>query len=266
MRAQHLNSCIRLVQITDCHLQAQPEVKFKGYYPDLRLDAVLHSVQKITVAEGLFDHLLLSGDIAQSGAEQAYQRVLDKTLGIAQQRHWVPGNHDDVQLMSGFAQMQKKVTIDRDWAIILLDSTSQADGIGGGALSARELALLASVDQLSVKYVLLVLHHPPIEVGSRWQDAIKLANSDEFWRRIKALNKVRAISFGHLHQALHCCIEGIELFCTPATAPQFKVGQDEVTLEDDMELSKAGYRLLNLHGDGSITTEVVRVAALVPQG
>ena len=259
MSEQSQDSCVSIVQITDCHLQPQPSDRYRGCYPDARLDRVIQNIRQINVREGRFDHLVLSGDIAQSGAQQAYQRVLDKTLDIALQRHWIPGNHDDKQCMSAYAAMQQKVVLESAWAMVLLDSTSHPDGVGSGSLSASELDFLSTIDQLDAKHILLFMHHPPIEVGSLWQDEIKLANSDVFWQQLKTLNKVRAISFGHLHQELHLIKQGIELFCTPATAPQFKARQNKPEIEDDVELAKAAFRILNLHSDGSITTQVIRV-------
>lgn len=260
MNSSAKSTSIRLVQITDCHLPQAPDQSFKHCYPDLRLDAVVDAVREMNRTAGMFDHLILSGDLAQGGKASAYARILQKTTGLAQRRHWIPGNHDDAGVMAQFSEMQAKLVVQGDWAILLLNSTSDADGVGGGALSNSELKRLAEVEQLAVKYVLIVLHHPPIEVGSLWQDQIKLANSEAFWRILDKSTKVKGISFGHLHQALHRRRGSVELFCTPATAPQYKVAQAEVTLEDDLELVKPGFRWFNLHADGSITTEVVRVA------
>jgi len=255
-----LNTNIQLVQFTDCHLQVEPEQAYRGYYPEHRFDSVVAHIRHQSQQNDAFDHLIMSGDLAQFGASTVYQRILEKTVGLAENRHWLPGNHDDRSLMQQYGEMAQKVIKHGDWAIILLDSTSDPDGVGSGAISEEQLQFLATADQIDVSYLLLVLHHPPITVNSRWQDEIKLSNSDEFWQVVSSLKKVKGISFGHLHQERHIVRDGIDLFCTPATTYQYKAEQDEVTVEDDDELAKAGYRLFSLHPDGAISTQVVRVS------
>jgi Icc protein len=140
-----------------------------------------------------------------------------------------------------------------------LDSTTNPDGRGSGSLSDRELALIGTLNQLPIEHILLVLHHPPVEVGSVWQDQIKLANVQQFWQQVDKQDKVRAVLFGHLHQEHQLQHRDIALYCSPATAPQFKKSQLTPVLEDDIKLAKPGYRLLQLGSDGSIKTKVYRV-------
>ncbi len=256
-----MNKSIKLLQITDCHLQETPLTAFKGYDPDQRLDAVINHVESQQLPLANFDHLLLTGDLAHCAKVSVYQRVLDKTQHLANQTHWLAGNHDDMQVMQTFVDMRRNIVIDGNWAIVLLDSTAAANGLGSGSLSDAELCCLSKVEQLTVSHILLALHHPPVEFGSLWQDAIKLGNSSEFWRVLKSLTKIRAITFGHLHQEQHLKKGQIELFCTPATAPQFKERQITPVLEDNPHLAAPGYRLLELHPDGKISTTVHRVPA-----
>jgi len=260
MTLERLSESIRLVQFTDCHLHADAAQAYKGYYPERRFDSVIADIRQRSANSGAYDHLIMSGDLAQFGASSVYQRILDKTVGLARNRHWVPGNHDDKGLMSQFSDMAAKVVVQGDWAIVLLDSTNDPDGVGSGAISDADLHLLAQADQLSVSYILLVLHHPPISVNSIWQDKIKLSNSYAFWQVVNSLTKVQAISFGHLHQELHLVRDNIDLFCTPATTYQYKAAQKEVTIEDEQELAKAAYRLFELYPNGAVGAEIVRVS------
>ncbi|EPJ46925.1 MAG: hypothetical protein OFPI_32980 [Osedax symbiont Rs2] len=258
-----MNSCIEILQITDCHLLADPEQNLKGYNPERRLEAVIAAAQNELQQQRKdvlqADHLLLTGDLAQQAQFHVYQRILLKTAELATNTHWVPGNHDDSAAMAEFAQMGQKVVIDGNWAIVLLDSTANPDGRGSGSLGDQELALIATLNELPVEHILLVLHHPPVEVGSVWQDQIKLANVQQFWQQVDKLDKVRAILFGHLHQEHQLQHRGIALYCCPATAAQFKKSQLTPLLEDDIKLAAPGYRLLQLATDGSIKTKVYRV-------
>ncbi|MCJ8298120.1 MAG: metallophosphoesterase [Pseudomonadales bacterium] len=258
-----MNSKIKILQITDCHLQGNPEHSLKGYNPERRLEAVIAAaaaqLQGLDNDSAKADHLLLTGDLAQQPQLSVYRRILKKTAALAARTHWVPGNHDDSAMMAEFAQMDKKIIIDGHWAIVLLDSTASPDGRGSGSLSNAELELISTLNVLPVEHILLVLHHPPVAVGSVWQDQIKLANAQQFWQRVDKLGNVRAVLFGHLHQEQQLQRQGIALYCTPATAPQFKKCQLTPILEDDPKLAAAGFRLLQLEVDGSINTTVYRV-------
>jgi len=259
-----MSAAIKLLQITDFHLLENEITPLKGIYPDQRLDAVIASIRNGQTTAPEYHHLLLTGDLAQDAKHSVYQRILDKTAGLAKQRHWLAGNHDDSQIMSEFNGMQRKVVVDGNWAIILLDSTSNPNGVGSGSLSAQELALLASVDQLDVDHVFVALHHPPVNVGSVWQDEIKLANADQFWHVLDKLQKVRAITFGHLHQDHHIIEQRagkkIELFATPASAPQFKKKQLTPILEDDPLLALPAFREFELFANGQVKSVVHRVS------
>ena len=255
-----MNDYTTLLQITDCHLQEHADIPFKGFYPDARLDQVIAGIKntRSKLEQPLYDHLLLTGDLAHDTALSVYARILEKTKDLAQQRHWIPGNHDDLDLMTQFSEVQSNIIVANNWGVVLLNSTSNPNGIGSGSLSITELDLLASSAHLEVEHLLVVLHHPPIDLGSRWQDEIKLANADEFWRVLKTIKKVRAIVFGHVHQEHHVKINGIELFATPATAPQFKKGQVTPVLEDNPEFALPAYREFKLFSDGCIETQVYR--------
>jgi len=258
-----MNSVIEVLQITDCHLLADPEENLKGHNPERRLEAVIagarNKLQQQRKSGAKADHLLLTGDLAQQAQLSVYQRILKKTAELATNTHWIPGNHDNSALMAEFVGMDNKVVIDGNWAIVLLDSTANPDGRGSGSLSDQELALISTLNELSVEHILLVLHHPPVEVGSVWQDQIKLGNAQQFWQRVNKLDKVRAVLFGHLHQEHQLQHRGTVLYCSPATAPQFKKSQLTPILEDDTKLAAPGYRLLQLEADGSIKTKVYRV-------
>jgi Icc protein len=263
-----MNKSINLLQITDCHLQESEQQSYKGFYPDQRLDAVIQSVHSQFKTPSHFDSLILSGDLAHYSQASVYQRLLDKTQLLAGTRLWLPGNHDDVAVMAAFQSMQTKVSLHQNWAIVLLDSTSNPNGIGSGELSDKELIFLENIEatieskagDTVIEHIFIVLHHPPIDVNSQWQDEIKLANSDAFWKILKKLSTVRAISFGHLHQEHHLKRANIELFCTPASAPQFKKFQSIPVLEDDEQLSMPGFRTFSLFEDGTIDSNVYRSA------
>jgi Icc protein len=254
-----MNSKTRILQITDCHLLINPDDSYRDYFPEQRLDAVISKIADSLPQMGKFDYLLLTGDIAQQAQTAVYQRILNKTKHLANEIHWIAGNHDDIAVMSEFAEQQEKVVHINEWALVLLDSTSNPNGVGSGSLADEELALIEKANELQAAHIMLVLHHPPVDVASRWQDEIKLGNALEFWEKVSQNKKVKAVTFGHLHQEHHFFEKGVELFCSPATAPQFKKRQEKFMLEDDPLLMRPGYRTFELSSDGSIASHVLRV-------
>ncbi|MBX2809216.1 MAG: 3',5'-cyclic-AMP phosphodiesterase, partial [Cellvibrionaceae bacterium] len=66
---------------------------------------------------------------------------------------------------------------------------------------------------------------------------------------------VKLILWGHIHQEFDALHEGVRLLASPSTCIQFAPGKNEFTLDKTMP----GYRWLELHDDGSISTHVERL-------
>ncbi|WP_188859186.1 phosphodiesterase [Marinobacterium nitratireducens] len=251
-----------LVQISDCHLPAEAGGLFRGTDPQRRLQAV---VADIRMRFPDVDCLLLTGDLTHHGGADAYHRLLETVEGLAPDCYWLPGNHDRCEVMRDVATgplQQKCIDLVR-WRLLMLDSTAQPDGRGGGSLAQSELNWLeASLAAAGERPVLIALHHNPVAVGSAWQDEIMLGNAADFWRIVDAYPQVRGVIFGHVHQA-HALQRGeVSLFSAPSTAVQFQAHQAEFALEPDPQLARPGYRLYRLQDDGRLKSRVIRVDEL----
>ncbi|MGB1237887.1 MAG: metallophosphoesterase [Pseudomonadales bacterium] len=247
------NAPLRLIQITDCHLPPVAEAHVRGYNVDQRLRDV------VTQAEGGFDHLLLTGDLTDPACESSYTRLLDASAHLATYCHWIPGNHDDRELMAQLKPDQVAIVDAGNWAIVLLDSTFEADGKGSGSLNEETLQQLSQLQQLAAEHILIVMHHPAFNTDSAWQDAIKLGNSASFWQALTHCDKVRGVVCGHLHQAQDQMVGSVRVLATPAVAPQFKVAQSTFTLEDNPELMGPAYRTFELYPSGRFDTQLHRI-------
>jgi Icc protein len=106
---------------------------------------------------------------------------------------------------------------------------------------------------------LVCLHHPPVSVGSRWLDAVGLQDAQELNTLLDRHPQVRLICCGHVHQELSVGRGGRTVLTTPATVVQFRPGT--VTLEIDA--AAPGYRVIELEGDGTWRSRVVRVNAAI---
>jgi Icc protein len=102
------------------------------------------------------------------------------------------------------------------------------------------------------------MHHHPIIMGSRWLDTVGLTDPESFWRVIDAHPHVRAVVWGHVHQAYDGQRGDVRLFATPSTGAQFLPKSDRYAVDS----RPPAYRSFDLHGDGRIDTAVHWVESL----
>lgn len=248
---------INLLQVTDTHLFATPEqdllgVKTQQSYQHV-IDAVLQNQQQ-------FDAVLATGDISQDNSIASYQFFSKHIQRLGKPCYWLPGNHDNIPLMhealiaDGIHPHKHQVV--GNWQVILLDS--QLTGSPAGFLSAEQLQLLD--EQLALhpdKFALVVLHHNVYPVGCKWLDQHILRNSDEFLAVLAKHPQAKHVLFGHVHQQLDRVYDGVTFMASPSTCFQFKPECDEFTLDE----KAPGWRYLQLHPDGSLTTQVWRLSS-----
>jgi Icc protein len=137
----------------------------------------------------------------------------------------------------------------------MLDSCEP--GHVGGRLTPAELARLDETLGDSPAHAMVCLHHHPIAMGSRWLDGIGLANADEFWRIIDRHSHVRAVVWGHVHQAHDDRRGDVRLIATPSTCAQFLPGSVGYALDN----RPPAFRDFRLHADGRIDTQLHWVSA-----
>ena len=252
---------INVVQITDFHLLSDPKRTMMGLNTDESLCAVLNAVRE---KHWPADLLLLTGDLVQEPTPQAYDRLKRRLEILQPPCNCLPGNHDDPQLIreilaQGNITFESRILMDR-WQIICLDSTVPNDP--GGYLSPQQLELLEALlaDQPE-RFALICQHHSPLPTGSRWLDTMRLSNSDELFALLDRHASVKAVIFGHIHQALDVVRGRVRLMASPSTCFQFRPNSPDFALD----ALPPGYRWLKLYPNGEIETGVERLAE-VPTG
>jgi len=253
---QSADNSVRVVQITDTHLFREPAAELLKLNTQESFEYVLNLIEQ---NETHVDMFLGTGDIAQDASLEAYKRFIRSMERFSAPLYWIPGNHDRR------AVMQKAVgtgtqflsCIDAgNWRIIMLDSS--VTGEVHGWLSQAELqrlkARLAEADA-SHSHVLICLHHNPIPGNSKWMEGIGLRNAAELFAILDRYQSVRAVIYGHIHQALDFERNGVRYLCTPSTCIQFKQAVTDFALDD----RNPAYRWLQLDADGRIETAVERV-------
>lgn len=245
-------SPMRVVQLTDTHLGGNHGEKLMGLDTDYSLSLV---VDKLMKERGASDLLLATGDIANNASIDAYKRFYSITEAVAEQCFWLPGNHDNVYLMSeGFGQPWLQNQQLGDWQFIMLDSSIA--GKPGGELHQDQLDLLdKSLAESTANHSFICLHHHPILCGANWLDDQVVRNRDVFFEILDRYPKVRAVLWGHIHQKIDQERNGVKLMATPSTCIQFAPGSKGFKLDPQ----GAAYRWFELYNDGRIETGVSRV-------
>jgi Icc protein len=202
------------------------------------------------------DLAVVTGDLVQDDSAKAYEHFRDLLAGLGLPVYCVPGNHDIRAMMQDalseppFHYCQS--TEAGDWLITGIDSC--VSGRAGGRIAAAELMRLDNeIAASGAANVMVCLHHPPVEMGSKWLDSVGLENGDEFLERISASGKVRLAIFGHVHQPYDAVHSGVRIIGTPSTCRQFAQGSDTFAVDDN----PPAYRRISLQSDGEIEQELV---------
>lgn len=246
---------IRLLQLTDMHLSADPAATPAGVTTERTWRDVLALAQYHARTP---DALLLTGDLTQDGSEAAYTRLRDQVQALAVPALVIPGNHDDPAVMrrcfaAGTVQWQGHRLFD-DWLLLMLDSV--VVGQPHGHLTAQELERMEQVlAEVPHRHALICLHHQPAAVGCRWLDAIGVDNGQELADRLLRHDTVRGVLCGHVHQEVDAKLAHLRLLASPSTCIQFRAGSDEFAID----ARPPGYRWLTLRGNGHIESGICRL-------
>ncbi|WP_083005996.1 phosphodiesterase [Halomonas sp. GT] len=232
---------MRLVQITDSHLHADKSARSRAGIPWQQFERVLEAV----IAERP-DIVVFSGDVSQDETAASYALACQALASLPCPWFWIPGNHDQLAFMQAEHSLVEEVDL-AQWRLLLLDT--HVAGQPHGELGAERLNALAERLEEDDRPAVIVMHHPPVDVGAAWMDAIGLKDRDAFWQLLNRYPQVKIILFGHAHQAyaqLHCTADGkIDVYGCPAIADQFLPGAEQFAID---EASRPGYRIIDLHG------------------
>lgn len=246
---------IRLAQISDTHLFADPDRQLQGVKTSASLEAVINRLRKLNYAR---DVLLLTGDLSHDETPQSYQRLQDLVSPLQVPTYWIPGNHDRPSVMDEVLA-QPPFHTDKyfeigNWSFILLNSAWPGETYG--RLSRTTLEWFEwQLESCRDRPTLVALHHPPFPVNSEWIDAIGLHNAAEFFTVLDRFRHVRLVLCGHVHQNFLFFREHVAYFATPSTCFQFQPKSIKFALDD----AQPGFRLFNLYPGGSWETKVERI-------
>ncbi|WP_055526896.1 metallophosphoesterase [Streptomyces graminilatus] len=225
---------MRILHLSDTHIDHAGAPNRNGLDPTASLRGLLADVRHLANLGAV----VVSGDLADSGAPEEYAVVRDLVGGFARKRgipvFLTTGNHDE---RGAFAKVLGSGHLDpsgRDRAEARLDSpdgelaaSSLVDGhrivtldtlVPGkvyGHLGAAQLDWLRGLLRTRAAHgTTLVLHHPPVTLGTALQRALGLANPADLADAVRG-GDVRLILCGHFHLQLMGHLESVPVWVTP---------------------------------------------------
>ncbi|MFO1406222.1 MAG: 3',5'-cyclic-AMP phosphodiesterase [Steroidobacteraceae bacterium] len=252
---------VQLLHVTDPHLFADPGRELYG----VKTAESFRRVVEHALADGPRpDAVIATGDIGDDFTVAAYRRFRETLEPVGAPVYCLPGNHDDPREMAallddrGF-QYCGRAHLGR-WGLVLVDT--HLPGQPHGRVSTDGLARLdEDLAACTGAPTLVCLHHPPVEVGSRWLDGVGLLNAADVLAVLDRHPHVRAVVAGHVHQAYDRDRRGVRMLTTPSTCAQFT----PLTEQCVMDSRPPGYRRITLLDDGTLETRVEWLPAPVGQ-
>ena len=248
---------LRIAQITDTHIYADPDTCLLGLNTRRSLQQVVERVRTTRPP----DLVVASGDLSHDGSAEAYACVREQLGTLGAPVYCLPGNHDENTMLhdcmnsDGFHVTDSLCT--GGWQLLFLDSTRA--GSEGGHLADNELEKLDSALAARPELPALVwLHHQPVKVGSRWLDSMAVDNPQALFDIIDRHAQLRAIIWGHVHQCFEQQRNGVQLLATPSTGLQFLPGSEDFAID----MIPPGYRWLELNPDGTFRTGIQRLDSI----
>ncbi len=237
---------------------ADPSGALLGVNTRDSLDAVIALAHRESPSPDL---ILATGDIAQDGSEAAYQAFAHRLESFNCPTAWLPGNHDDVDVLNSVIQGTESALRQRvmgGWHFIQLDSSVR--GKVHGELTENELAFLTSAltGEPDLPTVIL-LHHHPVDIGCGWMAEIGLRNRQAFWQVVDRFAQVKIVLWGHIHQEYEGLRKDVRLLATPSTCIQFERGSRQFSVE----ALAPGYRWFNFFPSGEFETGIHRAEDFV---
>ena len=249
-----MNNVLRILQLSDLHLKQHDQAIL-----DESLESVVAACQKDK--DWPPHYFILSGDLVHdettAGYSNCYKKLTRRFIDIAPLLA-IPGNHDDSALLHrdmGIAGAQTTGWLEQgNWQIILLDSS--VTGHKHGHLGKQCLKDLdTALTRRKAEYSLIIIHHPPVEIGSRWMDRMKVDNGEALFELTAKYCGVHHLVCGHAHQEIDLQHQHIRILGAPATCRTQYLPLSDEYAEDTLS---AGARWLELHEDGRLNTGIIR--------
>lgn len=211
-----------LAHVSDLHLDG-------GRRAAARVERVVQFLDRLASP---VDAVLVTGDLADHGAEHEYEQM-QSLLGDRQRFLLCPGNHDargayrtmllgeppgDHRVDDPINQMHDLPGL----RVAMCDSS--VPGRDEGYLSDATLRWLAEVlTEAPTTPTLVALHHPPVDLHSPFIDAIRLQGAERLATLLASHPQIVAVLCGHAHTPAASVFAGRPLLVAPGVASTLRL-------------------------------------------
>ncbi len=193
-----------LVQISDSHMRAGPE-------GDASATALTRVVEEICALPLAPAAILFSGDLADDGHPDSYDRVKSLLAPLKAPVHVLAGNHDDPGALAAVFGTDDDFTVGE---LRLLCAPTRIEGSDAGSLDVDALAA-----RLDERPTVIAIHHPPLRTGIQAIDELGLPTiqREALGDVLAASPQVKRVVCGHVHRMTFETLGGVGVFTCPAT-------------------------------------------------
>ncbi len=224
-----------VVIINDIHITGIPEEKIPANAKDDD-DHLRATVKQILALPKKPAAVIINGDLALAIGTAADYTVIRELIAPLRDAgipvHLTLGNHDVRDIfMQAFPEMKSASAL-KDarhnglidlptTRLILLDTLDQSPG-PAGKLGAEQIAwILARIDEVPTKQVVLIGHHNPQVGGDTSHYKGGIVDTADFWPEIAKRDQVKAYIHGHTHEWTQALENRIHIISTIACAYVF---------------------------------------------
>ncbi|WP_170608340.1 metallophosphoesterase [Ruegeria arenilitoris] len=154
---------------------------------------------------------VIGGDISDDGTRSTYRWLKTRLQSLPFPSILIPGNHDNRSVMLEEFEIESPFihsAVDfGQYRCLFLDTLDP--GNDSGFMCPERLTWLeAEVSKAGERPIIIVMHHPPCDIGDPILDPIKLRNYRELADVLEPAN-IAQIFFGHIHRNLATTWNGI---------------------------------------------------------
>ena len=224
-----------VVILNDIHITGIPEEMIPANAKDDD-DHLRATVKQILALQKKPAAVIINGDLALAIGTAADYTVIRELIAPLRDAgipvHLTLGNHDVRDIfMQAFPEMKSASALKEhrhnslidlpSTRLILLDTLDQSPG-PSGKLGAEQIAwILAKIDEVPTKQVVLIGHHNPQVGGDTSHYKGGLVDTADFWPEIAKRDQVKAYIHGHTHEWTQAMENRIHIISTIACAYVF---------------------------------------------
>jgi Icc protein len=217
-----------IAQITDTHIVARGQhwLGEPRTQTETRLKEVVKCLNQLSPQPEV---ILLTGDLTNSGTEDAYDHLKELLRPLKAPYLILPGNHDNREQMrhsfNHHSYLPKRGYLNYvvdDFPIQLIGLDTLDEGKDSGLICAERFQWLSEVlNREQGKPQLIFMHHPSTKVGTKLFDSILCKVPEEFNSLISGRKQLLGILAGHYHYFCATSIGNKPCFIAPSVAPAY---------------------------------------------